>query len=252
MFVRITVILFCLLLAPWQTAAVNAGEITVSAAASLKDALNDIIKVFNASQPQVKINTNYGASGALAKQIVQGAPADIFISADNKWMDYLIEEKKGAGESRQVLAYNALVLAGDKKFTIGSLSDLSKMERIAIGSPASVPAGKYAEDAMKAAGVYNGLEQQKKLVMAQDVRQALLYADRGEVDASFVYKTDALMAEKAAILFTVPTNLYSRVTYPMALTASSASNAEARTFFTFLHDPQAIAILQKYGFDTAP
>ena len=114
-----------------------------------------------------------------------------------------------------MFAYNKLVFAGKKGISITSLADLKTLQRIAIGTPASVPAGQYAEQAMRAAGVYEDLVKDKKLVMAQDVRQALLYADRGEVDGAFVYKTDALLAKEAEILLVVPDKLYDRISYPM-------------------------------------
>ncbi len=128
------------------------------------------------------------------------------------------------------------------------MADLPKLQRIAIGSPKSVPAGQYAEEAMKKAGVYEQLAGAGKLVMAQDVRQALVYADRGEVDGAFVYKTDALLAKEAAILFEVPQDLYAPVTYPMGLTVAGAQSAEARDFFDYLQSTAAKTVLEKYGF----
>lgn len=229
-----------------------AGEIHVSAAASLKNALVDIIADYRKNQPDTVVFTNFGASGALAKQIVQGAPADLFISADGRWVDFLLKEGKGLEGRKQILACNKLVFFGKKENIVNSLADLQNLQRIAMGSPASVPAGKYAEQAMQAAGVYEDLVREKKLVMAQDVRQALLYADRGEVDGAFVYSTDALLAKQAQILFVVPGNLHDRITYPMMMTKSGAARQEVPQFFRYLGGPEATAILKKYGFDTAP
>jgi molybdate transport system substrate-binding protein len=126
------------------------------------------------------------------------------------------------------------------------MQDLIKLERIAIGSPKSVPAGEYATEAFKKSGIEKQLE--KKLVMAKDVRECLMYAERGEVDGAFVYKTDALQAKQARILFTVPQELYPRVTYPMALTVAGAKNKDAGAFFAYLHGDEAKAVLAKYGF----
>jgi len=126
------------------------------------------------------------------------------------------------------------------------MQELPKLERIAIGSPKSVPAGGYALEAFKKAGIDNQLE--KKLVYAKDVRECLMYAERGEVDGAFVYKTDVLLAKQVKILFTVPQELYSRVTYPMALTVSGAKNRDAAAFFGYLHSDEAKAVLVKYGF----
>lgn len=232
------------------TSPAAAGEIKVSAAASLKDAFRDIIFDFKKTAPDAVVLTNFGASGALAKQIVQGAPADLFVSADGKWLDYLVQEGKGVAATRHILAYNTLVFAGKKETQLVALADLKGLQRIAIGSPASVPAGNYAMQAMRAAGIYEDLVKEKKLVMAQDVRQALLYADRGEVEGSFVYKTDALLAEQAVVILIVPANLHDRITYPMVMTTGGADNAEAKAFFAYLRGPEAQVVLKKYGFAT--
>ena len=128
------------------------------------------------------------------------------------------------------------------------MQDLIKLERIAIGSPKSVPAGEYAADAFRKAGIEKQLE--KKLVMAEDVRECLMYAERGEVDGAFVYRTDALQAKQAKILFTVPQDLYPRVTYPMSLTAAGVKNRDAVAFLAYLHGDAARSVLTKYGFAT--
>ena len=187
-------------------------------------------------------------SGTLAKQIVEGAPADIFISANQKWMTYLRDEKKVDQASEKILAANTLVFAGMKNPAVTKLADIVNLKQIAIGSPKSVPAGEYAAQAMEKAGIYKQLEEGQKLVMAKDVRQSLTYADRGEADGAFVYKTDALMAEKAVILFEVPQDLYEKVTYPIALTTDGANNAEAKAFYAFLTGPEAMKVFLKYGF----
>jgi molybdate transport system substrate-binding protein len=128
------------------------------------------------------------------------------------------------------------------------MQGLIKLDRIAIGSPKSVPAGEYATEAFKKAGIDRQLE--KKLVMARDVRECLMYAERGEVDGAFVYKTDALLAKQAKILFTVPQELYPRVMYPMALTTTGAKNRDAAAFFAFLRSDEAKSVLGKFGFAT--
>ena len=132
----------------------------------------------------------------------------------------------------------------DKK--VSGLQDLHKLEKIAVGSPKSVPAGQYAMEALKKAGIEKQLEQ--KLVMAKDVRECLMYAERGEVDGAFVYKTDAILAKQAKILFTVPEDLYPRVTYPMGLTGSGSKNKDAEAFYKYLQSGEAKAVLAKYGF----
>lgn len=224
---------------------VLAADINLSVAASLKEVINELSGDFAKKHPAAKFVKNYGGSGALAKQIESGAPSDIFISANVEWMDYLKNKKLANVLSIGTFTYNTLVFAGAPG-KASSMQDLLKLERIAIGSPKSVPAGEYAVAAFKKAGLDKQLE--KKLVMAKDVRECLMYAERGEVDGAFVYKTDALQAKQAKILFTVPQELYPRVTYPMALTVGGAKNREAAAFFAYLHGDEARAVLAKYGF----
>jgi molybdate transport system substrate-binding protein len=236
--------LFCLLL---LATPVIAGDVNLFVAASLKEVINDLSDSFAKKNPGVKFVKNYGASGALVKQIENGAPSDVFISANLEWMDYLKSKKLADVASIGTFTYNTLVFAGTPG-KASSMQDLIKLERIAIGSPKSVPAGEYATEAFKKAGLDKQLE--KKLVMAKDVRECLMYAERGEVDGAFVYRTDALQAKQAKILFTVPQELYPRVTYPMALTTAGAKNKEAAAFFGYLHSDDANSVLAKYGFAT--
>lgn len=230
------------------TVARAADEIRVSVPASMTDAMKELAAQFAASSKHAQIVPNYGPSGTLAKQIVEGAPADLFISANQKWMTYLRDEKKIDQASEKVLAVNTLVFVGAKNPAITKLADIVGLKQIAIGSPKSVPAGEYAAQAMEKAGIYKQLEEANKLVMAKDVRQSLTYADRGETDGAFVYKTDALMATQAVILFEVPQDLYDKVTYPIALTADGAKNVEAKAFYDFLTGPEAMKVFLKLGF----
>lgn len=226
----------------------QAAEVHLSVAASMSDAFKELDAAFAAGHAGVTMLPNFGSSGALAKQVAQGAAADLFVSANAEWMSYLEKEGKIAPPTVRDLAKNTLVLVGPPKVSVNSLKDLEVMERIAIGSPKSVPAGQYAEQAMRAAGVYDQLAADKKLVMAQDVRQALLYADRGEVDGAFVYRTDALLARQAAILYEVPANLHDPISYPVGLTIAGEKNSAAKAFYDFLASPAAAKILEKYGF----
>ena len=222
-----------------------AGEINLSVAASLKEVINELSDGFAKTHPGVKFVKNYGASGQLARQIENGAPSDIFISANLEWMDYLKEKKQADSASIGTFTYNTLVFAGTPG-KASSMHDLVKLDRIAIGSPKSVPAGEYAMAAIKKAGLDKRLE--KKLIMARDVRECLMYSERGEVDGAFVYRTDALQGRQAKILFTVPQELYPRVIYPMALTVTGAKNKDAAAFFSYLHSSGAKSVLAKYGF----
>jgi molybdate transport system substrate-binding protein len=241
--IRLCLAALCLLL---LAVPALAGEVRLSVAASMKDVINELSAAYAKSNPAVKFLKNYGASGALAKQIENGAPADIFISANTEWMDYLQNRKLADTDSMSTFAYNTLVFAGTGS-QVSSLQDLTSLNRIAIGSPRSVPAGEYATEALKKAHLDKQLE--KKLVMAKDVRECLMYAERGEVDGAFVYRTDALQAKQARILFTVPQNLYPRVTYPMSLTLAGAKNRDAIGFIQFLRSRAAKPVLTKYGFD---
>ena len=244
---RITTRLFlsvicCILLAGPALAA----DLNLSVAASLRDAVTQIADDFAKKSPGINLQKNFGASGALAKQIENGAPCDIYFSANTEWADYLKEKKLLDAGSITTLAFNEVVFVGKPESKVQSLKDVVKLEKIAIGSPKSVPAGEYAMAALKKAGLDAQLE--KKLVMAKDVRECLMYADRGEVNGAFVYKTDALMAKNVKALFTVPQELYPRVTYPVALTLSGGAKPEAAAFFTYLQSAQAKKVLANYGF----
>jgi molybdate transport system substrate-binding protein len=225
---------------------VQAAELSISAAASLKEVINELSASYARKNPGVTFIKNFGGSGQLAKQVEQGAPADIFISANYEWMEYLKTRKAVDTKSIDTFAYNELVFAGRTEQKVGGFRDVVKLARIAIGSPKSVPAGEYAMEAFRKAGIDKLLD--KKLVMAKDVRECLMYAERGEVDGAFVYKTDALQAKQAKILFTVPQEFYPRVTYPMSLTIAGAKNQDAAAFFAYLHGDEARSVLTKHGF----
>jgi len=226
----------------------QAGELRISVAASMTDLFKDLISSFGKNNPEVVILPNFGPSGGLAKQINQGAPADLYVSANPKWMKYLVEQQKIAVSTKKTFAHNSLVFIGRPKNGISALTDLPSLERIGIGSPKSVPAGQYAQQALAKTGLYASLLQAGKLVMAKDVRQALIYADRGETDGSFVYKTDALLARSAKILFEVDQELYERVTYPVAITIMGVDNQDAKDFYHFVTSESAKEIITQYGF----
>jgi molybdate transport system substrate-binding protein len=242
-------VLAALLLHCCAAAGLQAETIHLSAAASLTDACKEIIAAYEAKQPETKVLANFGASGALAKQIEQGAPADVFVSASTEWVKYLAEKQMAAPGSEKNFAGNRLVFVGGAKATGLTLEKLADLQHIAIGNPKNVPAGQYAKQAMEKAGIYAALEQEKKLVLTDDVRHALMYADQEEVDGAFVYATDALLAKKAKLVLTVPENLHDKISYPMLLTAAGAKNATALAFYDHLSGAEAKAVLQKYGFE---
>lgn len=236
---------FCMILL--FTFPVMAADINISAAASLREVVNELTGTFTKQNSSVVFQNNFGGSGALAKQIENGAPADIFLSANMEWMDYLKTKNMIDAKHISTFAFNVLVFVGKPESGVTKLQDVVKLGKIAIGSPKSVPAGEYAMEALKKAGLDKQLE--NKLVMAKDVRECLMYAERGEVDGAFVYKTDAdQMAKNVKTLFTVPQELYARVTYPMAITNEGSKKAEATAFFKFLQSGAAQTVLTKYGF----
>ena len=229
--------------------AVQAQQLTVSAAASLTEALREIATRFEASRPGVTVRLNFAASGPLLQQIVQGAPADVFVSADEETVTRGVLAQVLDANSRRVFAANTLVLIRPLKDAQGlaSPADLVRPEfkRIAIGKPATVPAGRYTQQALVAAGVWHLL--QAKLVPSDSVRQVLDYVSRGEAEAGFVYRTDAaLMATKVHVVGTVGGHVPIR--YPAVVVSASPLKALAGDFVAFLSAPVAQAILAQRGF----
>jgi len=229
--------------------AAQAADITVSAAASLTQAFRDIAPLFEAANPGTKVQLNFGASGALLAQIAKGAPADVFVSADQETMDQAQQRGLVKAGQRRDVASNALVVivptAAAK--VPATLADLNQpgFARIAIGLPASVPVGRYTKSVLEAAGLWTPIE--AKTIGANSVRQALDYVARAEVDAGFVYATDAaIMPDKVKVAFTVPTP--KPILYPVAVLAGAPNPAEAAKFVDFLFTPPARAVLAKYGF----
>jgi len=226
-----------------------AAELTVSAAASLTNAFQELKPLFEKANPGVTMLTNFAASGALLKQMAQGAPVDVFASADQATMDKAVAEKLIDVPTRVNFAANSLVMIVPASSTLGLTGpkDLAgdKVEHIAIGNPDSVPAGAYSKQSLTASGLYDKLA--SKYVLASSVRQVLDYVSRGEVAAGFVYKTDALIAgDKVKILATMGD--HDPVTYPVAVLAASQKKDEGKKFTSFLTSPEAQAVLAKYGF----
>lgn len=238
--------LFLLVVVSFFPLAALAAEVRLSVAMSMLDATKELIVRYQQRVEGIEILPNFASSGALAKQIAEGAPADIFISANPKWMNFLLEQKLIPENQVRTLAYNRLVIVGDKDVQMETLADVIKLSKIAMGSPKSTPVGQYAEQALVTAGLYDQLA--GKLVLTKDVRQAILYADQGEVAGAFVYKTDALMAARAVILLEVPPELHDEVTYTGALTSAGVEKPEAVAFYAFLQSPEAVTIMQKFGF----
>ncbi|HEX8286690.1 MAG TPA: molybdate ABC transporter substrate-binding protein [Pyrinomonadaceae bacterium] len=227
-----------------------ASNLTVSAAVSLKDAFNEIGELYK-SKSGKNVNFNFGASGALQKQIETGAPVGLFASAGEKQMDELAEKDLIDVQSRLNFARNTLVLAvpQDSKLNIREFSDLSGSEisKIAIGNPKTVPAGQYTEQFFERNNLKNSLQQ--KLILAEDVRQVLDYVVRGEVDAGIVYATDARVAgEKVHVAATAPNDSHAPILYPIAIIKDSAQKQSAQDFINLVLSAEGQAVLQKYGF----
>lgn len=245
-------VLACLLFAVAPPAMAQQTTITVFAAASLKNALDDVDAAFTKANG-AKITASYEASSALAKQIDAGAPADVFISADLRWMDFAAEHKLIKPDTRVNLLGNKLVLIAPKDskidhVTIGQGFDIAKLAgdgRIAVADVKAVPAGLYAKAALEKLGAW--ATAQPKLAQAENVRATLAFVARGETPLGIVYETDAKIEPKVKIVGIFPDGSYPPVTYPVAATAST-TKADVSKYLAFLRSRQAKAIFEKYGF----
>jgi molybdate transport system substrate-binding protein len=225
--------------------------LTVFAAASMKNALDDIDAAYTAKSA-VKIVASYAASSALAKQIEQGAPADIFISADTDWMDYVTRKKAIHEPTRVDLLGNTLVLIAPKDSKIDNVTiaqgfDLAKLVgdgKVAMGDVKSVPAGKYAEEALQKLGPWQA--RNPKFAMMESVRAALTLVSRGEAVLGIVYSTDARVDPGVKIVGTFPADSHPAIIYPVA--ATTTAKAEAADYLAFLRSTAAKTIFEKYGF----
>jgi len=222
----------------------------VSAAASLTNAFRDVAPLFEAANPGTQVLCNFGASGALFQQIAKGgAPVDVFASADQETMDQAQRRGLVQVAQRRDFVSNTLVVivpatAAHEPKAVRDLAQAA-YQRITIGLPASVPVGRYTRDVLEAAGLWGAIE--PKMVGAHNVRQALDYVARAEVDAGFVYATDAaLMVDKVKVALTVPTQ--KTILYPVAPLAASPNGPLAARFVEFLSSAPAQAVFMKYGF----
>jgi molybdate transport system substrate-binding protein len=227
-------------------------QITVFAAASLKNALDDINAAFTKATG-IKVTASYAASPALARQIEQSAPADIFMSADLQWMDYLAERKLIKLDTRVNLLGNRLVLIAPVDSSLAGVAidqgfDIARLAgdgRIAVADVKAVPAGLYAKAALEKLGAWMAAE--SRLAQAENVRATLAFVARGETPIGIVYETDAKIEPKVKIIGTFPDDSYPPVTYPVAATADTKKAATA-LYLDFLRSSAAKAIFEKYGF----
>ncbi|MGI9056501.1 MAG: molybdate ABC transporter substrate-binding protein [Pyrinomonadaceae bacterium] len=225
-------------------------SLTVSAAVSLKDASTEIGELYRTKTGK-NINFNFGASGALQRQIETGAPVDVFASAGERQMDELAAKSLIDADSRKDFARNKLVLIVPQNsiLNLTNFDELTnlKVQRIAVGNPKTVPAGQYTEQFFERNNLKNAL--QAKLILAEDVRQVLDYVIRGEVDAGIVYETDARRAEgKVKIAATAFEGDHEPILYPIAVLKDSKQKQSAKEFLDFVLSADGQKILQKYGF----
>lgn len=239
------------LLVQWLfVGATQAADIKVSAAASLTDVLTELAKLYEKAHPDVRIKTSYAGSSALAKQIENGAPADIFISADKDWMDYLQKRNLINSETRKDLLGNHLVFITpinrelNIDFTQGYSLTANLTGKLCTGEPAYVPVGKYAKQALEYFGWWKNIESQ--LVGTEDVRTALAFVERGECALGIVYETDSKMSKKVKLVARFPAESHSPILYPIALTKKA--NEDAQRFLEFLQSDQATEVFNRYGF----
>jgi molybdate transport system substrate-binding protein len=242
---------FIVLLASLSPAAAEDKTITVFAAASMKNALDEIDAAYTA-KTGVKFSVSYAASSVLAKQIEQGAPADVFVSADTDWMDYATSKKAINEPTRVNLLGNSIVLIAPKDSKIDNVTiaqgfDLAKLAgdgKIATGDVKSVPAGKYAKAALEKLGAWQAAE--PKFAMAESVRAALTLVARGEANLGIVYSTDAKVEPGVKIVGTFPADSHPAIIYPVA--ATTTAKPETGDYLAFLRTSAAKTILEKYGF----
>lgn len=225
----------------------SSGMVLVLAAASTTNAMDEIRQQFT-KETGIEVRASYAASSTLAQQVIHGAEADVFVSADQKWADFL--GTRGLIAQRRNLLGNRLVIVvpNESSLRLTKVEDLTtaSIEHLALGDPQSVPAGRYAKQALTKLGIW---EQVKgKVVAAEDVRHALTFVETGNAQAGIVYSTDAAISKKVKTVVEVPGDLTEPIRYPIALLAHGKDRAEAQSFYRYLASPAAAKVFQKYGF----
>jgi molybdate transport system substrate-binding protein len=229
--------------------AAEKSVIQVSAAISLKDALGVLQEMYVKKAPDVAIRFNLASSGMLQKQIEEGAPVDLFISAGKKQMDELAAKGLIVSETRCDLLGNEIVLvvAKEKKGAVRTFEDLADhAQSISIGQPETVPAGKYARETLTSLKLWDKLE--KRIMFAKDVRQVLAYVESGNVDAGLVYRSDTGSMKSGVVAAVAPRGSHSPIVYPLALIKDGKNRAAAKRFMDFLKTPEAAKVFAHYNF----
>lgn len=223
-------------------------EILISAAASLNESMEEIKKVYE-DKNNVTLTFNFGASGSLQKQIEEGAPVDIFISAGEKQFKELEDKNIIDSDSKREIVENelALIVNNEYKDKVKSIDDLDNLDgHIALGEVGSVPAGQYAEEALNYYNKWNSIE--GKIVFAKDVKQVVSYVESGEAVCGIVYKSDAMHIKSSTVATTFDTESHKRIIYPGGVIKDSKVKDEANKFLEFLNSDEGKEILEKYGF----
>jgi molybdate transport system substrate-binding protein len=235
---------------PKESQQTKTVELTISAAASLNETLIEIKKNFENENPQINLLFNIGGSGALKQQILQGAPVDLFLSASHDPFNELTQEGLIDKQTQVDLLGNQLVLVtnNENPANINGFMDLklSKIDKIAIGIPESVPAGKYAKQTLENLGLWEHLE--PIVIQTKDVRQVLTYVETGNVDAGIVYMTDVYVSDKVKVVATAVEQTHESIIYPAGIIKASANKKEAELFLSYLQGKTAKTIFEKYGF----
>ncbi|WP_226666004.1 molybdate ABC transporter substrate-binding protein [Metabacillus litoralis] len=222
-------------------------ELIISAAASLKEAMEEVELLYEENN-HIDIQLNLASSGTLSKQIEQGAPADVFLSANNEMFEKLVNANKIRKDSVVSLLKNSLVIISSKKSDIATFEAAMESESLAIGIPETVPAGLYAKEALINMGKWASIED--KLILAKDVRQVLSYVETGNVQVGIVYQTDALITDKVNQISTIDDSLHSSIIYPIGISNSTKELDAASNFCDFLQTEEVLLIFKKYGFET--
>ena len=251
-------ITFILSFVLWLTACATSGdteateqpkELTISAAASLTDAMDELKEIYEAEN-NVELTFNFAGSGKLAQQIQQGAPVDVFISANENWLDTLLEEGLIDTDSTTEVTGNKLVLIAENDATLkyDSFSDIdiNDLSNIAVGKPESVPAGEYTKKALEAIDKWEEIE--PYIVYAKDVRQVLTYVETGNAEIGFVYESDALSSDKVEILTESNPKEHDSIIYPGGVTIETEQKEAAEDFLAFMISDEAQIVLETYGF----
>ncbi|MFI2855823.1 molybdate ABC transporter substrate-binding protein [Paenibacillus sp. JSM ZJ436] len=225
--------------------------LTVSAASSLRDALEKLELAFVEVHPEIQLQFNFGSSGSLRQQIEEGAPVDLFISASSEEMQSLVTQQLVEPHQQTPLLSNSIVVvtAPERAGEIKTIQDLAgeNINKIALGIPESVPAGRYAKESLQAAGLWEDV--QDHMIQAKDVRQVLQYVKTGNVDAGFVYQSDAQTTDQAVIALKPDRSTYSAVIYPIGIVKATKYTEQAQQLYDFLRGDEAILQFQSYGFD---